>query len=93
MAGLRDRYRRDGNASDGTYAFQRHAIDGGSVELFAPCAIRPAAAPILSFPPAEKYGASTRGVLRELGYGDDEIDSLIRTKCVSTSWSTQYLPD
>ncbi|PLP56294.1 carnitine dehydratase [Mesorhizobium loti] len=95
IADLRDRYRQDGNALDlaGSYAFQRHAIDGRSVDLFAPCAIRPADAAIRSFPPAEKYGASTCGVLKELGYGDERIDALIRSKRASTGWSTQYLPD
>lgn len=68
-------------------------IDGGTVVLFAPCAIRAAGATMLSFPPAEKYGASTRHVLKQLGYSDEEIDGLIRARCVATSWSTQYLPD
>ena len=36
-------------------------------------AVRPARAAISTLPPAEKYGASTRQVLTELGYGEEEI--------------------
>lgn len=95
IAELRDRYRTDGNTMDlsGTYAFQRHSIAGRWVDLFAPCAIRPAEGAIESFPPAEKYGASTRVVLAGLGYDDAAIDALMRSKSVSAGWSAEYLPE
>ncbi|WP_434722440.1 CoA transferase [Mesorhizobium sp. RIZ17] len=99
IAELRDRYRVDGNRMElgaiGTYAFQRHAIDSGRrwVDLFAPCSIRPLKSAITTYPPAEKYGASTKAVLRELGRGDDELDAWIRSRRVSTSWSADYLPE
>lgn len=66
---------------------------GHTVELFAPCAIRPAEAPITVTRPAEKYGGSTRAVLGKLGYTVGEIDALLRARTVAESWSRQYLPD
>lgn len=42
--------------------------------------------------PAEKYGASTRAVLRDLNYTDNEIDRLIASGTISESWSAEYLP-
>ncbi len=42
--------------------------------------------------PAEKYGASTRAVLRDLNYTDNEIDRLIASGTISETWSAEYLP-
>jgi crotonobetainyl-CoA:carnitine CoA-transferase CaiB-like acyl-CoA transferase len=41
---------------------------------------------------AEKYGASTRTVLREFGYSESQIGSMIASGAVSESWSRDYLP-
>jgi hypothetical protein len=40
-----------------------------------------------------KYGASTRDILRSLGYDEEAIRSLIDRAVVSESWSEAYLPD
>ena len=42
---------------------------------------------------AEKYGASSRSILLELGYDDTEIDNMIKSGVVSEAWSNKYLPD
>ncbi|WP_423211880.1 hypothetical protein [Paracoccus yeei] len=36
--------------------------------------------------------ASTRIILKEEGYADDEIDGMISSGAVSESWSKEYLP-
>ncbi len=79
----------------GSYQFVRHNIAGADrwVELFGPCAIRPGSGQIKAYPPAEKYGASTRKVLHMLGYDEPLIDSLIASGVVSESWCKDYLPE
>ena len=66
---------------------------GRTVEHIEPTAIRPLRAAIVPLPPAEKYGTSTREVLRELGYAEQQIADLIAARVASDSWSEQYLPD
>lgn len=97
IAELRDQYLKSGNQLNlttlGTYAFQRHPIPADrSVDLFAPCAIRPLDAQIKSYPPSEKYGESTRSVLTNLGYPPDEINKIIDLGTATSSWSADYLP-
>jgi len=99
IADLRENHIRAGESevdlSGGSYQFVRHDIAGANrwADLFAPCAIRPASGEIRAYPPAEKYGASTRKILADLGYGDSEIDSLLSGRVVSESWSKDYLPE
>ena len=57
-----------------------------------PYAIRPVRSKVISPAPAEKYGASTRTVLNEIGLDDSAIDELIEGGIVSESWSGEYLP-
>ena len=54
--------------------------------------MRPLVGRITALPSAEKYGASTRQVLRSLGYADADIDTLAARGVVSESWSREYLP-
>lgn len=78
----------------GSYAFSRfpdHPSNHQVIQL-DPCAVRPAIGRVASLPPAEKYGASTRAVLRSLGLDDARIDGLIARGVVSESWSKEYLP-
>jgi crotonobetainyl-CoA:carnitine CoA-transferase CaiB-like acyl-CoA transferase len=79
----------------GSYAFSVYADhpSGHVVTQLDPFAIRPRRGKIYALRPAEKYGASTRAVLRELGKSDADIDKLQRSGVVSESWSAQYLPD
>jgi crotonobetainyl-CoA:carnitine CoA-transferase CaiB-like acyl-CoA transferase len=59
----------------------------------APNAIRPRRARIAVPGPAPKYGAESRVILAELGYGAAEIDALIAAGAVAESWSDDYLPE
>jgi crotonobetainyl-CoA:carnitine CoA-transferase CaiB-like acyl-CoA transferase len=99
IADLRARYVSDQattrDTSKGSYQFVRHDIPGANrwVELFAPCAIRPASGGIKVHPPAEKYGASSRKVLQSQGYSESQIAALIARGAVSLAWSKDYLPD
>lgn len=99
IADLRDRHIEYGETSvhkeGGSYQFVRHDITGANrwVELFAPCAIRPGLGEIEAYPPAEKYGTSTRKVLHMLGYDTNSIDTLLASGVVSESWCEDYLPE
>ncbi|QFI69984.1 CoA transferase [Sinorhizobium alkalisoli] len=65
---------------------------GHTVTQLDPFAIRPAVGKVTAVAPAEKYGASTRSVLKSLNYTDAEIDKLIASGTISETWSSQYLP-
>ena len=99
LADLRDRYVKAGevpiNKKGGTYQFVCHDIKqaGRGVELFAPCAIRPAVGEIKAFPPAEKYGASTKNILKSLGYDNQSIKGMLSAGVVSLAWCDEYLPE
>lgn len=98
LAELRDEYTTTDSASTNhadTYQFVRHNIKeaGRWVELFAPCAIRPSSGDIKAYPPAEKYGASTRKVLQMIGFDDQNIEDMLANSAVSSSWSRDYLPE
>lgn len=78
----------------GSYAFSVFADhpSGHSVTQLDPFAVRPSRGKIYALEPAEKYGASTRAVLRQLGHTEAEIVDLIAAGVVSESWSREYLP-
>jgi crotonobetainyl-CoA:carnitine CoA-transferase CaiB-like acyl-CoA transferase len=78
----------------GSYSFStiEDHPSGHTVTQLDPYAVRPVRSRINALSPAEKYGASTRTVLRELGLDDDGIDTLIESGVVSESWSDEYLP-
>jgi crotonobetainyl-CoA:carnitine CoA-transferase CaiB-like acyl-CoA transferase len=70
----------------------RHPM-GRWVDLVAPNAVRPGKAKITIPGPAPKYGQQTREILAGLGYGEDEIQSMIDTSAAAESWSDKYLPE
>lgn len=78
----------------GSYSFSVYEDhpSGHTVTQLDPYAVRPLRGRVLALPPAEKYGASTRIILQELGHDDDSIDILMKNGTVSDSWSTEYLP-
>ncbi|KQZ92636.1 carnitine dehydratase [Rhizobium sp. Root564] len=93
--------RRSARIADGTPGTDRGSYSfsiypdhpsGHTVTQLDPFAIRPALGKVTAVAPAEKYGASTRIVLRSLNYTDAEIDRLIASGTVSETWSTEYLP-
>ena len=57
-----------------------------------PYAVRSKRGKIIAMVPAEKYGASTRKVLRDLGYSEAQINSMITNGSIGDSWSDEYLP-
>jgi crotonobetainyl-CoA:carnitine CoA-transferase CaiB-like acyl-CoA transferase len=78
----------------GSYAFSVFADhpSGHTITQLDPFAVRPRRGKIYALEPAEKYGTSTRAVLKELGHNDDEIEALVQTGVVSDSWSADYIP-
>ena len=79
---------------NGSYAFSVYEDhpSGHVITQLDPFAIRPANAAIYAPAPTEKFGASTRAVLRDAGYGDDAIEAILASGAVSESWSKEYLP-
>ena len=98
MEALRTEYSRPYDDSCGvqfgSYAFSiypDHPAGRRVVQLDA-CAVRPIRARLIAPRPSEKYGASTRAVLTELGYSADEIDAMIEQGIAAESWSGEYFP-
>jgi crotonobetainyl-CoA:carnitine CoA-transferase CaiB-like acyl-CoA transferase len=65
---------------------------GCTVTHVDPYAVRPSHGAIAVLDAAEKFGASTRNILRSLDYSDDEIQALLAAGAISESWSDEYLP-
>jgi crotonobetainyl-CoA:carnitine CoA-transferase CaiB-like acyl-CoA transferase len=78
----------------GSYSFTVFADhpSGHVVTQLDAFGVRPERGRVILPEPAEKYGASTRQVLRDLGYDDARIDEMIAAAAVSESWSKEYLP-
>lgn len=78
----------------GSYSFTVYEDhpSGHVITQLDPYAIRPKRGRIYPLSPAEKYGASTRQVLEELGHSGAEVDRLIAEGVVAESWSREYLP-
>lgn len=78
----------------GSYSFSVYEDhpSGHVVTQLDPYAIRPLRGKIYTLSPAEKYGKSTRSVLKEVGYDDQAIDAMIAEGVASESWSQVYLP-
>lgn len=78
----------------GSYSFSIYEDhpSGHTVTQLDPYAIRPLRGKIYTLSPAEKYGKSTRSVLKEIGYDDASIDEMISQGVASESWSEVYLP-
>lgn len=78
----------------GSYSFSVYADhpSGHTVTHLDPYAVRPTHGEIYARRSAEKYGASTRGVMKALGLTDAAVDELIDGRTLSESWSGEYLP-
>ncbi|MBT8153881.1 CoA transferase [Epibacterium ulvae] len=79
---------------NGSYSFSTYADHpcGHEVTQLDPYGVRTTRGQVCALSPSEKFGASTRSVLKELGYVDQAIDAMIRSGGVSESWSAEYLP-
>ncbi|AUJ64086.1 carnitine dehydratase [Aestuarium zhoushanense] len=78
----------------GSYSFSVYEDhpSGHTVTQLDPFAVRPTRSAVNMMDPAEKYGASTRSVLIELGYNDADIDVMLQNGSISETWSKEYLP-
>ncbi|MGY4230107.1 crotonobetainyl-CoA:carnitine CoA-transferase CaiB-like acyl-CoA transferase [Bradyrhizobium sp. USDA 4503] len=81
-------------SAQGSYSFSTFYDhpSGHAVTQVNPSAIRPAVGKVHTLPPAEKYGGSTRQVLRLLEYTEADIDAFLAEGAISESWSREYLP-
>ncbi|MGB0966260.1 MAG: CoA transferase [Litorivicinus sp.] len=95
---LRENYSRlaDGRVGvdQGSYAFSIYPDhpSGHQVTQIDPYAIRPTEAPIVAPMPAERFGASTREILQDLGYSEFEIQRMLDEQIVGLGWGREYLP-
>lgn len=86
----------DGTAGteNGSYSFSRYPDhpSGHEVIQLDPYAVRSARAKVVAVAPAEKFGASTRAILSELGYAESAIEAILKSGNLTDSWSEEYLP-
>jgi len=78
----------------GSYSFSIYEDhpSGHVVTQLDPYAVRPVVGKVYALSSAEKFGASTRAVLGELGYDAAKIDAMITAGVISETWSREYLP-
>jgi crotonobetainyl-CoA:carnitine CoA-transferase CaiB-like acyl-CoA transferase len=62
-------------------------------DLVAPNAVRPTTGKITIPGPMPKYGAQTHAILGRLGYGADQIETMVANGAAGTNWSDKYLPE
>ncbi|RDB42907.1 carnitine dehydratase [Halomonas sp. DQ26W] len=95
---LRAEYSREADGRMGTdkgsYAFSIYANhpSGHCITQIDHYSIRPAHAQILAPTQTERFGASTRSILASLGYGEGEIDSMIKREIAAEGWGREFLP-
>lgn len=98
VAAVRSANSRLADAASGTeqgsYSFSifNDHPSGHAVTLVDPYSVRSAVGNICAPSAAEKYGASTRRVLRWLQFTHAEIHALLAAGAISESWSREYLP-
>ncbi|RVU31005.1 CoA transferase [Neptunomonas marina] len=95
---LREQYSRIADGSPGidkgSYAFSIYPDhpSGHCLTQIDHYSIRPTEARIKAVAPTERFGHSTREVLREVGYSDNEIDDMIERKIAGLGWGKEFLP-
>ena len=95
---LRARHSREADDTPGTdngsYSFSVYADhpSGHEVIQLDPYAVRTTRGKVYSVSPSEKFGASTRTILAELGYADRAVEKMLVSGALSESWSEEYLP-
>lgn len=79
---------------NGSYSFSIYPDhpSGHEVTQLDPYAVRPTRAKVYALTPPEKFGTSTRSILRELGYAEQAIETMLKSGHLSESWSREYLP-
>lgn len=78
----------------GSYSFSHYSDhpSGHEVTQLDPYAVRPTRGKVFALSPTEKFGASTRAILTDLGYSEAAIEKMLKSGQLSESWSTEYLP-
>lgn len=78
----------------GSYSFSHYSDhpSGHEVTQLDPYAVRPTRGKVYALSPTEKFGASTRAILTDLGYSEAAIEKMLKSGQLSESWSTEYLP-
>ncbi len=95
---LRETYSREADGTPGTelgsFAFSIYPDhpSGHCITQVDHYSIRPAEATIRAFTPAERFGHSTRAVLADVGYSDQEIEQMIEQGIAGLGWGKEYLP-
>ena len=95
---LRARYTRDNDNTSGieqgSYAFTtfKDHPSGHAITIVDPYAIRPKNGKVYFVRPCEKFGASTLSVLKDYGYSEQDIATLLENKDINISWSHEYIP-
>lgn len=79
---------------NGSYSFSTYPDhpSGHEVTQLDPYAVRTTRSQISALSPAEKFGTSTKTILKELGYADQAIETMLKSGELNTSWSVEYLP-
>lgn len=79
---------------NGSYSFSIYPDhpSGHEVTQLDPYAVRPTHGKVVAVAPSEKFGASTRTILKDLGYDEKAIQRMIDSGDLSTSWAGEYLP-
>lgn len=79
---------------NGSYSFSTYPDhpSGHEVTQLDPYAVRSTRGKVFALAPSEKFGTSTRAILRDLGYADQAIETMIKSGDLSESWSAEYLP-
>lgn len=95
---LRSEHSHDPDGTPGTqngsYSFTvwHDHPSGHEITQLDPYGVRAVQSPAIALRPTEKFGASTRAILRELGYAESAIETMLRSGQISESWSREYLP-
>ncbi|WP_425072012.1 CoA transferase [Sagittula sp. S175] len=78
----------------GSYSFSQYSDhpSGHEVIQLDPYAVRPTRGKVFALTPTEKFGASTRAILTDLGYSEAAIEKMLKSGQLSESWSAEYLP-
>nr|AHK13953.1 acyl-CoA transferases/carnitine dehydratase [Pseudomonas sp. A9] len=95
---LRERYSQEANGKPGTdrgsfsFAIHRDHPSGHGVTQIDPLAIRPQESRVRAPSLPERWGHSTREVLADAGYTEEQVQALIDRNIASLGWAKEFLP-
>lgn len=79
---------------NGSYSFSVYPDhpSGHEVTQLDPYGVRSVRGKVIAVSPAEKFGTSTKSVLKNIGYADEAIQEMLNSGDINDSWSEEYLP-